>query len=350
MGGGGGGGGGGLGRGGGAGSRRGEGQRAERGEMEEPRARAGSDGVCVGHPAGPSEPQHPQGSEGRGEALPFVGLSQGIEEEAPFECPVCLHLMFAPTTLHCGHSLCNSCLVSCMQHAARCPVCRVDLPAQMSSPATSLALQKALEKLFPKEYAARAAEESARSHYSRTAPTIAHHSLPLFVLEPLLPRQQMKLHIFEPRYVTLTQRVMASADRCFGMVAMDTTMPIYGSGAVYPRPASVGVLVRVLACQPLPYGRFLVHIEGVRRFRTLRTWEVDGYLSAQVAWYADHNFEDSDEHVLAQLLGAELLSVLEEWSAEVCASSLSTPRGARRNASRDFCRPVLMPVIRPTRG
>lgn len=235
---------------------------------------------------------------------------------SPFECPVCLRLMHEPATLHCGHSLCGRCLVACMQHAARCPVCRVDLPPQMSFPATSFALQRALEQLFPDEWSAREAEEAAAPAAAGGSRPEGPASLPIFVLEPLLPRQRMQLHVFEPRYSLLIRSVLMSADCTFGMVAAEHTPPGFG-GAAHPRPAAAGVLVKVLDCRPLPHGRYLVSIEGVRRIRVVRTWEVDDYFVAQAAWLADDPILDRERQAEAEALGVALGELLDEWAAEV---------------------------------
>jgi len=296
-----------------------------------------TDDICppLRRSGGGAEPGHGEGSADGREELPgqmgppsaerssgvavALGAARGnAEDTSPFECPVCLRLIYLPTTLHCGHSLCRGCLVACMQHAARCPECRVDLPPQMTFAATSYALHKALGKLYPSEYAAREAEDAA-APTPTAGPSTGHTSLPLFVLEPLLPRQRMQLHVFEPRYTALTRRVMAG-DRTFGMVALAHDHGL-ATGTI-PRAAPVGVLVRVLDCRPLSHGGFIISIEGVRRFRTLRTWDVDGYSVAQVAWLADEPVTELERRIETTLLGAELSAMLDEWEDEVRSLSL----------------------------
>lgn len=199
-------------------------------------------------------------------------------DSSNFECSVCLRLFHAPTTLHCGHSFCRRCVVECMRHALKCPTCRVDVPWD-EAPQVSLALQDALTRLFPAAAAQRAAEEAS------APPLVSLRSagmpaLPLFVLEPLLPGQVMQLHIFEPRYILLVQRVLSrpALDRCFGMVSLRSAGSA-GSGH--------GVSARITACTEAHGGRFFVTIKGERRFRILRTWDVDGYRTAHVAWASD---------------------------------------------------------------
>lgn len=229
-------------------------------------------------------------------------------DAAGLECSVCLRLYHEPTTLHCGHSFCRRCVVECMRHALRCPTCRVDVP-WVDVPQVSLALQDALGRLFPAAAARRAAEEAA-------APPLASASgvpsLPLFVLEPLLPGQVMQLHVFEPRYIRLVQRCLAepALDRCFGMVA-------FRAGTV----SAYGVSARMTQVTEVPGGRYYVTIKGERRFRTLRTWDLDGYRSAHVVWANDAAQPEPDDApaggVSASVLSGELRAALAHWLVAV---------------------------------
>mmetsp|Transcript_9375 Transcript_9375/g.22229 ORF Transcript_9375/g.22229 Transcript_9375/m.22229 type:complete len:579 (+) Transcript_9375:2049-3785(+) len=87
--------------------------------------------------------------------------------------------------------------------------------------------------------------------------------LPLFVLEPLLPRQRMALHIFEYRYRSMVRDVMGG--RChFGMLSGRTSGIV--TGADFPV-GMKGVEVEITECMPLPDGRFNIAIEARRMFK-----------------------------------------------------------------------------------
>ena len=219
-------------------------------------------------------------------------------EQKAFECPVCLRLLHAPTTLQCGHSFCRRCLTSCLQHSLKCPQCRVDVPPESAVPSTRVALQEALQVLFPAESLARAAEERSMP---ALAPVSMGTSLPLFILEPLLPLQRMSLHVFEPRYVRMMERVLAAAEPSFGMLCHHSTH---------------GTLVKILEVSRLQGGRFLLTIQGTRRFKVVRTYEVDGYASAQVVWAEDRPLADEETHD-ARVLGEELRGLLRTWMEHV---------------------------------
>ena len=201
------------------------------------------------------------------------------DKSSAFECSVCLRLMHEPSTLSCGHSFCAVCLRKCLEHSLRCPSCRVDVPYEAAhAPKVSIALCEALQLLFPDEVHARC-EEEKKAKSSEVA-LQGLPSFPLFVLEPLLPGQVMSLHVFEPRYIRLTERALTEPQlaRSFGMIAPA------------PRPSGLathGVKVSILEHQRVPGGRFLLTVRAERRFRVLRTWEIDGYRNASVAWAKD---------------------------------------------------------------
>ncbi|XP_062518477.1 TNF receptor-associated factor 6-like [Corticium candelabrum] len=55
-----------------------------------------------------------------------------------FTCPIC-HLAFRePVLTRCGHHFCSSCLTSCLQQSASCPVCRTELEASNTFPNNAL--------------------------------------------------------------------------------------------------------------------------------------------------------------------------------------------------------------------
>ena len=212
-----------------------------------------------------------------------------------------------------------------MAHSHKCPSCRCDLPYEMAAnPKVSTALAEALEILHPAEAASRR-EEAAELPPLATLSGLT--SLPLFVLEPILPGQVMHLHVFEPRYIMLMRRALSepALDRCFGMLAM-------ARGGL----ARYGTTVRILDHTELRGGRFYVTVQGVRRFRVLRTSDMDGYRNAAVAWASDVPAETLAEteppgsagaDVVASvsathttLLCKELRGAMEAWMRAVAPS------------------------------
>lgn len=87
--------------------------------------------------------------------------------------------------------------------------------------------------------------------------------IPLFPLDEalLLPRGQLPLVIFEPRYLNMLDDVMAG-DRIIGMIH---TM---GGSRARPNLAAVGCAGRVTSYAETSDGRYLITLTGVARFET----------------------------------------------------------------------------------
>lgn len=77
----------------------------------------------------------------------------------------------------------------------------------------------------------------------------------------LLPRAQLPLNIFEPRYLNMIDDAMAS-ERMIGMV-----QPIPGGDAERPSLSAVGCLGRITSFAETSDGRYLITLTGLCRFR-----------------------------------------------------------------------------------
>ncbi len=56
-------------------------------------------------------------------------MAESFEDQNPFNCPICLHLLKSPVTTACGHSFCMECLNECwarddQKGVFSCPQCR----------------------------------------------------------------------------------------------------------------------------------------------------------------------------------------------------------------------------------
>lgn len=67
----------------------------------------------------------------------------------------------------------------------------------------SVTLNNIIQKNFPEEYAERKSEQDTLVH-------LGNESMPLFVMDVIIPCQKLSLHIFEPRY-----RLMVSSYKFF---------------------------------------------------------------------------------------------------------------------------------------
>ncbi|XP_004500017.1 uncharacterized protein [Cicer arietinum] len=199
-----------------------------------------------------------------------VSTHRQPERNDDFECTLCLKLLYEPVTTPCGHSFCRSCLFQTMDRGNRCPLCRTVLLISPRTCSISVTLKNIIQKNFPEEYAERKQEHDSLVN-------VGADTLPLFVMDVVLPCQKFPLNIFEPRYRLMVRRIMEGNHR-MGMVILD---PSTGSLAEF------GCEVEITECEPLPDGRFYIEIEGRRRFRILRSWDQDGYRVAEVEWIQD---------------------------------------------------------------
>ena len=88
--------------------------------------------------------------------------------------------------------------------------------------------------------------------------------IPVFPLPGalLLPRGQMPLNIFEPRYLAMVDDAMRT-DRIIGMIQPDPE----GGGSMNPKLYRVGCAGRVTQYAETGDGRYLVSLTGISRFR-----------------------------------------------------------------------------------
>jgi len=81
----------------------------------------------------------------------------------------------------------------------------------------------------------------------------------------LLPRGQMPLNIFEPRYLAMIDDVLRSTHRLIGMIQPDPAHP--GPDQDKPRLFRVGCVGRMTQFAESGDGRYLIQLTGVARFR-----------------------------------------------------------------------------------
>src|ERR1700676_3933756 len=90
--------------------------------------------------------------------------------------------------------------------------------------------------------------------------------IPVFPLPGalLLPRGQMPLNIFEPRYIAMIDDALRDGHRLIGMIQPDA-----GHGGTVSKPAlyRVGCAGRITQLSESGDGRYLLELTGVARFR-----------------------------------------------------------------------------------
>ena len=92
--------------------------------------------------------------------------------------------------------------------------------------------------------------------------------IPVFPLPGalLLPRGQMPLNIFEPRYLAMVDDALRDGHRLIGMIQPDPTQPPDADG---PKLFRVGCVGRITQLAESGDGRYLIELTGVARFQVL---------------------------------------------------------------------------------
>ena len=96
---------------------------------------------------------------------------------------------------------------------------------------------------------------------------ISRTIVPVFPLPGalLLPRGQMPLNIFEPRYLAMIDDALRSDHRLIGMIQPDPAHP--GADKNKPHLFQIGCLGRLTQFAESGDGRYLIQLTGVSRFR-----------------------------------------------------------------------------------
>jgi uncharacterized protein len=91
-------------------------------------------------------------------------------------------------------------------------------------------------------------------------------TIPVFPLPGalLLPRGQMPLNIFEPRYLAMIDDALRDGHRLIGMIQPDVS---HGGSAAKPPLYKIGCVGRITQLAESGDGRYLLELTGVARFR-----------------------------------------------------------------------------------
>src|SRR5262245_42413380 len=81
--------------------------------------------------------------------------------------------------------------------------------------------------------------------------------------EILLPRGQMTLHSFEPRYLAMVDDAIGSEHRLIGMIQPDAAHP---GTETRPNLYKVGCVGRITQLSETGDGRYLIQLTGIARF------------------------------------------------------------------------------------
>ena len=137
-------------------------------------------------------------------------------------------------------------------------------------------------------------------------------TIPVFPLEGvlLLPRTQLPLNIFEPRYLQMVDDVLRGS-RIIGMIQPEDGEHDAASGE--PSLMKVGCAGRLTSYTETPDGRLMITLTGIARFRITR--ELDAMTPYRQCAVDFEEFADDlkPEHDAEKVSRDRLLEVLKEY-------------------------------------
>nr|XP_034340616.1 LON peptidase N-terminal domain and RING finger protein 3 isoform X2 [Arvicanthis niloticus] len=221
-------------------------------------------------------------------AKPDLSIPLGSFDASDLECSLCMRLFFEPVTTPCGHTFCLKCLERCLDHNAKCPLCKdvllQCLPSRKYS--KNVIMEELIAKFLPEELKER------KRLYEEEMEELSNlnKNVPIFVCTMAYPTVPCPLHIFEPCYRLMIRRCIETGTRQFGMCLGD---PVKGF-------AEYGCILEIRNVQFFSDGRSVVDSIGKRRFKVLHQGQRDGYNTADIEYIEDQKVQGDD---CAELMG-----------------------------------------------
>lgn len=220
--------------------------------------------------------------------LPAVSIPLPSFDATDLECALCMRLFYEPVTTPCGHTFCLKCLERCLDHNAKCPLCKDGLSQCLASRKYSknVIMEELIAKFLPEELSER------KRLYEEEMEELSNlnKNVPIFVCTMAYPTVPCPLHIFEPCYRLMIRRCIETGTRQFGMCLGD---PVKGF-------AEYGCILEIRNVQFFADGRSVIDSVGKRRFRVLRQDQRDGYNTADIEYIEDQKVLGED---CAELMG-----------------------------------------------
>ncbi|XP_021541959.1 LON peptidase N-terminal domain and RING finger protein 3 isoform X2 [Neomonachus schauinslandi] len=226
-------------------------------------------------------------AEQRAEAAVNAPLPSSVDA-SDLECALCMRLFYEPVTTPCGHTFCLKCLERCLDHNAKCPLCKDGLAQCLASRKYSknVIMEELIAKFLPEELKER------KRLYEEEMEELSNlnKNVPIFVCTMAYPTVPCPLHIFEPCYRLMIRRCIETGTRQFGMCLGD---PVKGF-------AEYGCILEIRNVQFFSDGRSVVDSIGKRRFKVLHQGQRDGYNTADIEYIEDQKVQGDD---YAELMG-----------------------------------------------
>ncbi|XP_067579321.1 LON peptidase N-terminal domain and RING finger protein 3 isoform X4 [Pseudorca crassidens] len=276
----------------------------EEGAAASPQAASSKTGKCQGkkRKRGQLEPQDPEVPRKASKAdppaapgaKPALSVPLASFDASDLECSLCMRLFYEPVTTPCGHTFCLKCLERCLDHNAKCPLCKDGLSQCLASRKYSknVIMEELIAKFLPEELKER------RRLYEEEMEELSNlnKNVPIFVCTMAYPTVPCPLHIFEPCYRLMIRRCIETGTRQFGMCLGD---PVKSPFPIN-RFAEYGCILEIRNVQFFADGRSVVDSIGKRRFKVLHQGQRDGYNTADIEYIEDQKVQGED---CAELMG-----------------------------------------------
>ncbi|XP_065266535.1 LON peptidase N-terminal domain and RING finger protein 3 [Emys orbicularis] len=211
-------------------------------------------------------------SAGRRVSFEFVDPSD-------LDCSLCMRLFYEPVTTPCGHTFCLKCLERCLDHNAKCPLCKEGLSECLAlrKYCKTVLMEALIAKYLPEELTER------RKIYEEEIAELSNlnKNVPIFVCTMAYPTVPCPLHIFEPCYRLMIRRCMETGTKQFGMCIGD---PVKGF-------ADYGCILEIRNVEFFADGRSVVDSIGKRRFKVIEHSQRDGYNTADIEYIEDQKVQ-----------------------------------------------------------
>ena len=166
-------------------------------------------------------------------------------------------------------------------------------------------------------------------------------AIPVFPLEGalLLPRGQLPLNIFEPRYLEMVDDALRDGHRMIGMIQPDPAHPPTPSG---PALYSVGCAGRITQFAETGDGRYLMQLTGIARFHVEEELKaITGYRQCRVSFvpFADDFIArkgEADVNRDALMRFGQAAGLFKEAGLEVELHPGTVPEAALRDRHREL--------------
>mmetsp|Transcript_13535 Transcript_13535/g.14061 ORF Transcript_13535/g.14061 Transcript_13535/m.14061 type:complete len:454 (+) Transcript_13535:67-1428(+) len=234
--------------------------------------------------------------------------------ESHLECQICLSLICEPITISCGHSFCRVCLVHSLRRSKKqCVICRSICNINPIEASENIMLKNIALSLNPTLYNTKLREVAIEKASWDTILPVFFYNVTMF------PGEILSLHLFEPRYKLMMQRISTSS-RKFAYLYVSPNRPLT---------ESVALIAQVREVEFFSDGRCLV--EALLTFPRYTIQEIyeesgtQGLYLAHLKPFNDELFLTNDQPSTSSTSISSPVSISQSTSSTTIISAAAPP-------------------------